>query len=336
MADRAALKISVDVFDGDSVKTFHSLVAVESDVRSEHHFRAIQEPVMGNQFGEFRYPLRRGFSDHCARRAPDPFRNLLAENLGCSPSKDAFILKDIKADAGDLSCIQGLDKRTRIDKPTASGIYQQDAGSAEREGVAVDHVTRGRSKRGVQCYHIRLTQQLFKARIAKIQQLAIKGMRRLIVCEHAHAEAGSDADDMKPNAARANHPKSFTPQVEATQPLPTEAACADGSLGISEPAGEREHESKSMFGDGVFPIGPDISNANSAFVTNIEIDVVAAGRTGGDQANERVIIQKGAVDFLCDKHRDDFRIFGHLIESFHEQYLVFGKRLFKQRFGLIL
>ena len=52
-----------------------------------------------------------------------------------------------------------------------------------------------------------------------------------------------------------------------------------------------------MFGDGVLPIVPDISNANSAFVTNIEIDVVATGRTGGDQTDERVIIQKGAVDF---------------------------------------
>ena len=64
--------------------------------------------------------------------------------------------------------------------------------------------------------------------------------------------------------------------------------------------------------------------------------MVATGRTGGDQTNERVIIQKGAVDFLRDEHRDDFRIFGHLIESVHERDLVFGKRFFKQRFGLIL
>jgi hypothetical protein len=61
----------------------------------------------------------------------------------------------------------------------------------------------------VQCYHVRLTHQLFKGGIAKIEQFAIKGVRRPIVCERAHAEAGSDSDDVKPNAARANHPKSF-------------------------------------------------------------------------------------------------------------------------------
>ena len=61
----------------------------------------------------------------------------------------------------------------------------------------------------MQCYHVRLTHQLCKADIAKIEQFAVKGMRRLIVGEHAHAEAGSDSDDVKPNAARANHPKSL-------------------------------------------------------------------------------------------------------------------------------
>jgi|SRR4030095_8992159 hypothetical protein len=91
-----------------------------------------------------------------------------------------------------------------------------------------------------------------------------------------------------------------------------------------------------MFGDGVLPIVPNISNANSASFTNIKIDVVATGGTGGDQTGERVIIQKGAVDLLRDEDRDYFSIFGHLTDSAHKRNLVFGKRFFKQRFGLIL
>src|SRR5262245_49791065 len=184
-------------------------MAVESDMWRKHDFRAIQEPVMRDQFGEFRYSLRRGFSGHCSCRTPDPFRDLFTENLRCSPSEDSFILEDVEADAGNLSCIQGFDKRTRVDQPSPCGIYQQGARSAEREGFAIDHVTRGRSKWDVQGYHVRFTHQLFKADIAKVEQFAIKGMRRFIVGERAHAEAGSDPNNVKPNTARANDPKRF-------------------------------------------------------------------------------------------------------------------------------
>ena len=58
MTDLAALEISAYVFDSDSGKSFHSLMAVESHVRSKDNFRAIQEPMMRDQLREFRDPLR--------------------------------------------------------------------------------------------------------------------------------------------------------------------------------------------------------------------------------------------------------------------------------------
>ena len=79
-----------------------------------------------------------------------------------------------------------------------------------------------------------------------------------------------------------------------------------------------------------------VENANSASFANVKIDVVATGRTAGDQTDERVIIQKGAVDLLRDEDRDYFSFFGHLIESVHKRNLVFGKRFLKQRLGLVL
>ena len=77
----------------------------------------------------------------------------------------------------------------------------------QSEGFAVDHVTRGRSKRGVQCYHVRLTHQLFKARHSENRAVRRKSGASSYG-EHAHAEAGSDSDDVKPNGPR-HHPKSF-------------------------------------------------------------------------------------------------------------------------------
>jgi len=49
---------------------------------------------MRNQLGKFRHPLRGRFSYHCPHRAPDPFRNLLAEDLGCPASEDTFHVAD--------------------------------------------------------------------------------------------------------------------------------------------------------------------------------------------------------------------------------------------------
>gem|GEM_PF-5630673 len=136
----------------------------------------------------------------------------------------------------------------------------------------------------MQAHDVGLLQQLVQRDVAEAEHLGQDPGRPHVVGDDFHAEALGDPDDVEPNAARADHAEGLALQVESLQAGQREVAALCADVSAVDVTGKRQDEPEGVLGDGRLAVVGDVRHDDAALGAGRKVDVVVAGRAGGDQA----------------------------------------------------
>ena len=140
-----------------------------------------------------RVESRVGREDHVRKRAQDghlPIINDISDTVVVV--KSVLILQYIERRAADLSALQGIDERRRVDQLSPSRIHDENPLPHLREGIGIQKVIILRGRVRVQCNRTALLVQLIQGDILRV----LPGFFILtgIVAQDPAAEAGQMSD----------------------------------------------------------------------------------------------------------------------------------------------
>ena len=104
---------------------------------------------------------------------------------------------------------------------------------------------------------------------------------------HAHAEAARNCDDARPDAPGANHGDGLVFEFKAAKIRLIKAPAARALSRINQVSRQPQEQGEDVLGDGRIAIGGDVRHLDPAAAAIGEIDVIDAGRAGGDELQLR-------------------------------------------------
>ncbi len=137
--------------------------------------------------------------------------------------------------------------------------------------------------RRVQRNHLRRRQQLFQSHIFKIKHLGKKAILPHVEGQHIHAKTFCHANHVQADMPGADDPERFPLQIKSHQAVPRKIAVRGAHVSAMNITRQRENQTESMFGDGVFAVKWNVGHSDITLAARFQINMIEARRARGDQ-----------------------------------------------------
>ncbi len=250
--------------------------------------------------------------DHVGKGQQSRQDVILQRQVGAVLEKQLrFFLIHIQPEVTELAVLECIDQCRGIDQAAASGIDQHGARLQVGQRVAVDQVACIAVQWAMQADDPRLGEQFRQFQIARAESQHL-WIGVGIVGEQLAAETGHDPGEGRADLPGADHADGLAEQVESGQPVQAEIALAGAVVGAVQAAVEGLDQGYRVFGYGMRRIGGYAHHAQFQAPGGVQVDVVVAGRTQGDQARAAggQLFQHRGAQVIIDEGTDHLVSFG--------------------------